>query len=162
MVPRPAGASPGTAQRVPGWGLRAQPQRPTRPAERRAWRSVDAAPCRFLLSRPRPSVEVISIWGSRARASRPHLAPCPRARSGLFSPRLPDRCRKEATVASRRTRLIAAGMLALMSAASTGALAAEAPAGQMSWALHFSLAPTLFEPAETPGLITPFMMLYAL
>jgi len=65
-------------------------------------------------------------------------------------------------VASRRTRLIAAGVLALMSAASTGALAAEAPAGQMSWALHFSLAPTLFEPAETPGLITPFMMLYAL
>ena len=67
-----------------------------------------------------------------------------------------------ATVTSRRTRLIAAGVLALMSAASTGALAAEAPAGQMSWALHFSLAPTLFEPAETPGLITPFMMLYAL
>ena len=37
-----------------------------------------------------------------------------------------------------------------------------APAGQMTWALHFSLAPTLFEPAETPGLITPFMILYAL
>src|SRR5438034_5152347 len=52
------------------------------------------------------------------------------------------------TVTSRRTRLIAAGVLALVSAASTGALAAEAPAGQMSWALHFSLAPTLFEPAE--------------
>lgn len=32
----------------------------------------------------------------------------------------------------------------------------------MSWALHFSLAPTLFEPAETAGLITPFIMLYAL
>ena len=27
---------------------------------------------------------------------------------------------------------------------------------------HFTLAPTLFEPAETPGLITPFMVLYAL
>ena len=49
-----------------------------------------------------------------------------------------------------------------MSAASTGARAADAPAGQMTWALHFSLAPTLFEPAETAGLITPFMMLYAL
>jgi peptide/nickel transport system substrate-binding protein len=32
----------------------------------------------------------------------------------------------------------------------------------MTWALHFSLAPTLFEPAETAGLITPFMILYAL
>jgi peptide/nickel transport system substrate-binding protein len=32
----------------------------------------------------------------------------------------------------------------------------------MTWALHFSLAPTLFEPAETAGLITPFMLLYAL
>ena len=63
---------------------------------------------------------------------------------------------------SRRTRLIAAAVLALMSVASTPVLAAEAPAGQMTWALHFSLAPTLFVPAETPGLITPFMLLYAL
>jgi peptide/nickel transport system substrate-binding protein len=30
------------------------------------------------------------------------------------------------------------------------------------WALHFTPAPTLLEPAETPGLITPFMFLYAL
>jgi len=26
----------------------------------------------------------------------------------------------------------------------------------MTWAVHFSLAPTFFDPAETPGLITPF------
>jgi len=63
---------------------------------------------------------------------------------------------------SRRTRLIAAFVLALMSVAATPVLAAEPPAGQMTWALHFSLAPTLFEPAETAGLITPFMILYAL
>ena len=55
-----------------------------------------------------------------------------------------------------------AGVVALLAVAPAGARAAEAPAGQMSWALHFSLAPTLFEPAETAGLITPFMMLYAL
>jgi len=42
------------------------------------------------------------------------------------------------------------------------ALALAAPEGQMSWALHFSLAPTLFEPAETPGVVSPFMILYAL
>jgi peptide/nickel transport system substrate-binding protein len=42
-------------------------------------------------------------------------------------------------------------------------LAATAqPAGQMTWAVHVSLAPTWFDPAETPGIITPFMLLYAL
>src|SRR6266566_2948056 len=38
----------------------------------------------------------------------------------------------------------------------------EAPVGQMIWAVHFSLAPTFFDPAETPGIITPFLVLYAL
>ena len=56
---------------------------------------------------------------------------------------------------------IAVLTLALATLAPTSALA-EAPAGQMTWALHFTLAPTLFEPAETPGLITPFMIMYAL
>jgi hypothetical protein len=27
--------------------------------------------------------------------------------------------------------------------------------GQMTWAVHFSLASTFFDPAETPGIITP-------
>jgi peptide/nickel transport system substrate-binding protein len=40
--------------------------------------------------------------------------------------------------------------------------AASAPEGQLTFAVHFTLAPTLFEPAETPGLVTPFMVLYAL
>src|ERR1700745_1909780 len=34
--------------------------------------------------------------------------------------------------------------------------------GQLTWGVHVSLAPTWFDPAETPGLITPFMILYAL
>jgi len=37
-----------------------------------------------------------------------------------------------------------------------------APDGQLTWAIHISLAPTWFDPAETPGIITPFMVLYAL
>src|SRR3989442_1456217 len=37
-----------------------------------------------------------------------------------------------------------------------------APAGQIGWPLPFTLAATLFEPAEAPGPIAPFMMLYAL
>ena len=32
----------------------------------------------------------------------------------------------------------------------------------MTWAVHISLAPTWFDPAETPGIGTPFMILYAL
>jgi len=68
---------------------------------------------------------------------------------------------------TRRTRQIVAGVLTLTSATLTQAIVArearaDASAGQMTWAIHFTLAPTLFEPAETPGLITPFMILYAL
>ena len=68
---------------------------------------------------------------------------------------------------SRRMRQTVAGVLALIVAVATHGIAvpparAEAPAGQITWALHFTLAPTLFEPAETPGLITPFIVLYAL
>jgi peptide/nickel transport system substrate-binding protein len=40
--------------------------------------------------------------------------------------------------------------------------ASAAPEGQLTWAVHISLAPTWFDPAETPGIVTPFMMLYAL
>jgi peptide/nickel transport system substrate-binding protein len=36
------------------------------------------------------------------------------------------------------------------------------PAGQMSWAIHVTIAPTWFDPAETPGVITPFMFMYAM
>jgi peptide/nickel transport system substrate-binding protein len=41
-------------------------------------------------------------------------------------------------------------------------LAAAAPRGQLTWGIHVSLAPAWFDPAETSGLITPFMILYAL
>jgi peptide/nickel transport system substrate-binding protein len=34
--------------------------------------------------------------------------------------------------------------------------------GQLTWGVHISLAPTWFDPAETPGIITPFMLLYAM
>jgi peptide/nickel transport system substrate-binding protein len=40
--------------------------------------------------------------------------------------------------------------------------ATAAPHGQMVWGVHISLAPTWFDPAETPGMITPFMIMYAL
>jgi len=39
---------------------------------------------------------------------------------------------------------------------------ADAPAGEMVWGVHISLAPTWFDPAETSGIITPVMVIYAL
>src|SRR5215472_9749394 len=36
------------------------------------------------------------------------------------------------------------------------------PQGQLTWAIHVSLAPGWFDPADTLGIITPFMVLYAL
>src|SRR5512141_3367050 len=39
---------------------------------------------------------------------------------------------------------------------------AAAPDGQLVRGVHISLAPTWFDPAETPGMITPYMVLYAL
>jgi ABC-type transport system substrate-binding protein len=40
--------------------------------------------------------------------------------------------------------------------------AVAGPEGEVRWGVHPSIAPTYFEPAETPGIITPFMALYAL
>jgi peptide/nickel transport system substrate-binding protein len=36
------------------------------------------------------------------------------------------------------------------------------PSGQMTWAVHVTIAPVWFDPAETLPLITPYMMMYAL
>src|ERR1700741_79753 len=40
--------------------------------------------------------------------------------------------------------------------------AVAGPSGQLSYAVHISLAPTWFDPAETPSLVTPYMLYYAL
>src|SRR5262245_41364831 len=57
--------------------------------------------------------------------------------------------------------LVTATIVALL-LTSAAAPSAAAPEGQMTWALHFSLAPTWFDPAETSGIITPYVVLYAL
>ncbi len=62
----------------------------------------------------------------------------------------------------KRRRMMAISALAI--AAGTGPRAAfgTSPGDQLTWAVHFSLAPTWFDPAETPGIITPFLVMYAL
>ncbi|MDO8479803.1 MAG: ABC transporter substrate-binding protein [Candidatus Rokubacteria bacterium] len=39
---------------------------------------------------------------------------------------------------------------------------ATAADGNVTWGVHVSLAPTWFDPAEAPGIITPYMIYYAL
>ena len=60
--------------------------------------------------------------------------------------------------APARALLLAAVLLALALAPA----AAAAPEGQLTWAVHVSLAPSWFDPAETTGIITPFKFLYAM
>ncbi len=64
---------------------------------------------------------------------------------------------------SRRDLLAIAAMGAATTAVpGARAALAAAPQGQLTWAIHVSLAPTWFDPADTQALITPFMVLYAL
>jgi ABC-type transport system substrate-binding protein len=42
------------------------------------------------------------------------------------------------------------------------AVAVAAPEGTMTWGVHITLASRWLDPAETEGIITPFMVLYAL
>jgi ABC-type transport system substrate-binding protein len=75
-----------------------------------------------------------------------------------------DVARKAGTVyhpltMARRSALVAALALALTLTLAPPASAAE---GQITFAVNITLAPTWFDPAETPGVITPFLTLYAL
>ncbi len=62
----------------------------------------------------------------------------------------------------KELRGLSAALLVLWLSAAGSAPASAAPEGQITWAVHVSLAPTWFDPAETSGIITPYMMLYAL
>ena len=62
--------------------------------------------------------------------------------------------------ASLAIAVVIALTAALMPPGSTPA--AAAPERQITFAVHVSLAPSWFDPAETDGVITPFTMLYAL
>src|SRR6266567_121842 len=60
-----------------------------------------------------------------------------------------------------RRDLLAATALGLVAGA-PGVARAAGPQGQLTWGIHVSLAPSWFDPAETQGIITPYMVLYAL
>ena len=61
----------------------------------------------------------------------------------------------------RRALVLVLAVVVLAAAAAPGR-ALAAPEGQLIWGVHVSLAPLWFDPADTIGMITPFMVLYAL
>ncbi|HEX6440680.1 MAG TPA: ABC transporter substrate-binding protein [Stellaceae bacterium] len=61
-----------------------------------------------------------------------------------------------------RRDVLAAGVVAGVAAGVPRGVAVAAPDGQLTYGVHVSLAPSWFDPAETQGIITPFMVLYAL
>src|SRR5262249_45512937 len=67
---------------------------------------------------------------------------------------------------ARRLATMITVVLILIGGARSTAAAADArsgtPTGQVTWADHIPLAPTWFDPAETAGTITSYMVLYAL
>ncbi|TMQ28527.1 MAG: ABC transporter substrate-binding protein [Candidatus Rokuibacteriota bacterium] len=63
---------------------------------------------------------------------------------------------------ARRSSLVPAIALLLTVALAPVSSPSAAPEGQITFAVTVTLAPTWFDPAETPGVITPFLALYAL
>jgi peptide/nickel transport system substrate-binding protein len=61
----------------------------------------------------------------------------------------------------RRREVLAMTALGLVAGGTRLVRAAE-PQSQLTWAVHVSLAPAWFDPAQATGIITPFMVLYAL
>ena len=58
-----------------------------------------------------------------------------------------------------RISTVALVLLILVTGVST---VAAAPEGQVTWGIHVSLVPSWFDPAETTGIVTPFMVMYAI
>jgi hypothetical protein len=86
------------------------------------------------------TTDVLSVATRAGHHSKPELAAC---RGHL----------------TRRHFLALPGLaLTLTSAGHASAAGAN---GQLTWGLHISLAPTWFDPAETPSIITPYLVMYA-
>ena len=77
----------------------------------------------------------------------------------LSSRRDHDDPRTRGTAALQRRELLGLTALGILAAGTKPARAAD---GQLVYGSHISLAPAWFDPAETSGIVTPFMLLYAL
>jgi peptide/nickel transport system substrate-binding protein len=61
-----------------------------------------------------------------------------------------------------RYAFVAISLVLLLAVVGWPAAGSAAPEGQLTWGVHVSLAPTWLDPAEAPGIITPYMIYYAL
>ena len=59
-------------------------------------------------------------------------------------------------------RYVVGLVVTMLIAGAANSVHANSPKGQLTWAATISLAPTWFDPAEITGLITPYMVMYAL
>src|SRR5258708_5090825 len=78
-----------------------------------------------------------------------------------------DRPSEEGLTMIRARRSVGPLSFALLLLASNAALQivpahAAGPDGQLTWAVHTTLVPAWFDPIDLPGVITPYMVLYAL
>jgi peptide/nickel transport system substrate-binding protein len=62
----------------------------------------------------------------------------------------------------RRRRSTVPALLVVVLALAVAPPMATAQSDQLTWGVHISLAPTWFDPAESSGMITPYMIYYAL
>jgi peptide/nickel transport system substrate-binding protein len=62
----------------------------------------------------------------------------------------------------QRSHALVVGLLLISGALLVLPAAAAAQSDQVTWGVHISLAPTWFDPAESQGIITPYMIYYAL
>src|SRR6185436_8353706 len=70
--------------------------------------------------------------------------------------------REESAMAIARRTVLQGMLITGASLATLKMPAAAAPEGTMTWGVHNTLASRWLDPAETEGIITPFMVLYAL
>ncbi|HYM72656.1 MAG TPA: ABC transporter substrate-binding protein [Stellaceae bacterium] len=79
-----------------------------------------------------------------------------------MNPPIDDRERANLRQAGVTRRELLALAAASAVAGVPGRALAAGPAGELTWGVHVSLAPVWFDPADASGIITPFMVLYAL
>src|SRR4051812_27801074 len=94
------------------------------------------------------------MQGSKQRANR-------EASMGLSGPNGGASKNSRNNAPIRRRDLLALAALGAM-ADPLAAARAAGPTGQLVYGVHISLAPTWFDPAETPSLVTPYMLYYAM
>jgi hypothetical protein len=111
-------------------------------------------------STPKPCIPIFPRQGGKSvgkpRRKRGRLTPIRRWYTAQRTPLV-----SLAALGWRGWHLLGAWVLVYLTPIS-GVSAQGTLDGTMTWALHFSLAPTYFDPADTTGIAAPFTFLYAL